>query len=132
MSLYEKGRAPLRPLTTLPESRVGVPRNTEPRSSAAIQREFTSIPTTASHPIVGVNPYAGESEIFLYAYDGSDIHLRVLGNGTAIFGGEIGTLTHTGSTAGFYDTTPIAKQTGVAVTAAAIHAALVNLGLIGA
>lgn len=33
---------------------------------------------------------------------------------------------------GFYGTKPIAKQTGVAVTAAAIHAALVNLGLIGA
>lgn len=33
---------------------------------------------------------------------------------------------------GFYGTLPIAKQTGVAVTAAGIHAALVNLGLIGA
>lgn len=33
---------------------------------------------------------------------------------------------------GFMGTTPIPKQTGVAVTAAAIHAALVNLGLISA
>jgi hypothetical protein len=33
---------------------------------------------------------------------------------------------------GFYGTAPIAKQVGVAVTAAAIHAALVNLGLIAA
>lgn len=33
---------------------------------------------------------------------------------------------------GYYGTTPIAKQTGVAVTAAGIHAALVNLGLIAA
>lgn len=33
---------------------------------------------------------------------------------------------------GFYGTAPIAKQTGVAVTAAAVHAALVALGLIGA
>lgn len=33
---------------------------------------------------------------------------------------------------GFYTTAPIALQTGVAVTAAAIHAALVNLGLITA
>ncbi|KKN23895.1 hypothetical protein LCGC14_0900370 [marine sediment metagenome] len=31
---------------------------------------------------------------------------------------------------GFYNTAPIAKQTGVAVTAAGVHAALVNLGLI--
>lgn len=33
---------------------------------------------------------------------------------------------------GFYGTAPIAKQTGVAVTAAGVHAALVNLGLIAA
>lgn len=34
--------------------------------------------------------------------------------------------------AGFYGTTPIAQQTGVAVSAAGIHAALVSLGLITA
>jgi hypothetical protein len=34
------------------------------------------------------------------------------------------------SRVGFYTTRPIAKQTGVAVTAAGIHAALINLGLI--
>lgn len=33
---------------------------------------------------------------------------------------------------GFYGATAVAKQTGVAVTASAIHTALVNLGLIGA
>lgn len=33
---------------------------------------------------------------------------------------------------GFYNTTPVAQQTGVAVSAAAIHAALVALGLITA
>lgn len=33
---------------------------------------------------------------------------------------------------GFYNATPVSKQTGVAVTAAALHAALVNLGLISA
>lgn len=43
-----------------------------------------------------------------------------------------GALNHDGSTAGFYNTTPIAKQTGVAVTAEGIHAALVALGLIAA
>jgi hypothetical protein len=32
---------------------------------------------------------------------------------------------------GFYGVAATARQTGVAVTAAAIHAALVNLGLIG-
>jgi len=35
-----------------------------------------------------------------------------------------------GGDVGFYNTAPVAKQTGVAVTAAGIHAALVNLGLI--
>jgi hypothetical protein len=43
-----------------------------------------------------------------------------------------GALDHEGSTVGFYNTTPIVKQTGVAVSTAAIHAALVNLGLIAA
>ncbi len=40
----------------------------------------------------------------------------------------------TGSAAqvGFYGTTPVSQQTGVAVSAAGIHAALVNLGLITA
>lgn len=33
---------------------------------------------------------------------------------------------------GFYGSTPISQQTGVAVSASAIHAALVNLGLITA
>jgi hypothetical protein len=35
-------------------------------------------------------------------------------------------------TIGFYGKDPIAKQTGVAVTAAGVHAALVALGLIAA
>lgn len=43
-----------------------------------------------------------------------------------------GALNHDGSTAGFYGTAPVAKQTGVPVTAAAVHAALVALGLISA
>jgi len=41
-------------------------------------------------------------------------------------------LNHDGSSVGFYGTAPIAKQTGVAVSAAGIHAALVALGLIAA
>jgi hypothetical protein len=43
-----------------------------------------------------------------------------------------GALNHDGSTVGFYGTTPTAQQTGVAVTATAVHNALVNLGLITA
>ncbi len=41
-----------------------------------------------------------------------------------------GPLNHDGSTAGFFGTAPAAKPTGVAVTAAGVHAALVTLGLI--
>lgn len=43
-----------------------------------------------------------------------------------------GALNHDGTTVGFYGTAPVAKQTGVAVSAAGVHAALVNLGLISA
>lgn len=41
----------------------------------------------------------------------------------------LGALQHEGTTAGFYNTAPIAQQVGVAVTAAGIHAAIVALGL---
>ncbi len=43
-----------------------------------------------------------------------------------------GDLDHDGTNVGFYGTTPVAQQTGVAVTDVGIHAALVNLGLITA
>ena len=43
-----------------------------------------------------------------------------------------GAFNHDGSSVGFYGTAPVAKQTGVAQTAAALQAALVNLGLITA
>ncbi len=43
-----------------------------------------------------------------------------------------GDLNHDGTNVGFYGTAPVAQQTGVAVTAAGIHAALVSLGLITA
>ncbi len=50
----------------------------------------------------------------------------VFGNGTSAV---LGAFSVTGNV-GFYGTTPIAKPTGVAVTAAGIHAALTALGLI--
>lgn len=43
-----------------------------------------------------------------------------------------GSFTHAGSTAGFYGATPTVQLTGVAVSAAGVHAALVTLGLITA
>ena len=41
-------------------------------------------------------------------------------------------LIHYGDKAGFYGTTPVVRPSGVAVTAAGVHAALVTLGLISA
>lgn len=43
-----------------------------------------------------------------------------------------GDLAHTGTKVGFYGTAAISKQTGVAVSAAGIHAACVALGLFAA
>lgn len=43
-----------------------------------------------------------------------------------------GALNHDGSTVGFYGATPTTQLTGVAVSAAGVHAALVTLGLITA
>jgi len=51
-------------------------------------------------------------------------------NGGTTAGIKIGTLTT--QKVGFFGTTPIAKPTGVAVTSAGIHAALVSLGIIAA
>ena len=55
----------------------------------------------------------------------ADPEFQIGNNGNALRGSNAGYLA-------FYGTAPIAKQTGVAVTAEAIHAALVNLGLIAA
>ena len=54
----------------------------------------------------------------------------VLNTGAFTVGG--GTVQGDATTLGFYGATAVAKQSGVAVTAGAIHAALVNLGLIAA
>ena len=84
-----------------------------------------------------------DSEIY---YDGTDLILDpdVVGTGKVLIGAtgdddmllstiEIdGALNHDGSNVGFYGTAPVAQQTGVAVTSAGIHTALVNLGLITA
>ena|SRR3990167_10463308 len=59
--------------------------------------------------------------------DGRNIQLAT-GTGTKIgtAGGS------TGQKLGFFNATPVVQQTGVAVSAAGIHAALVNFGLITA
>ncbi|HDZ85478.1 MAG TPA: hypothetical protein ENH35_02960 [Candidatus Moranbacteria bacterium] len=85
----------------------------------------------------------GDAKIY---YSNTDLILdpNVVGSGKVLIGAtgdddlklneiEIdGDLNHDGANVGFYGTAPIAQQTGVAVTASAIHAALVSLGLITA
>jgi hypothetical protein len=55
-----------------------------------------------------------------------------LGHATTVGGAQTKDISWGANKVGFYGTAPIVKQTGVAVTDAAIHAALVNLGLISA
>jgi len=56
-------------------------------------------------------------------------HLSIVRiTGAATFSGAV----TVGGNVGFYNNAPVAKPTGVAVTAAAIHAALVTLNLIAA
>ena len=59
-------------------------------------------------------------------YDGTGTVLLTITTAGAVRVGK------TGGSVGFYGTAPVAKQTGVAVTAQGIHDALVALGLIAA
>ena len=70
-------------------------------------------------------PGDGDVDVSLGRYDTDVLYTP----DTLRVGGDVH---HVGSGVGFYDTAPVAQQTGVAVSAAAIHAALVNLGLITA
>ena len=74
----------------------------------------------------------GGAGAFLQIITGGNV-IHQFDNNNIVSGAGIkiaGDLDHNGTKVGFYATAPIVKQTGVAVTAAGIHAALVNLGLI--
>lgn len=76
--------------------------------------------------------YDTGNDFFDITHDGSEINFTSAGtdSGSApiVFDNDV----KFNGTLGFYDTSPIAQQTGVAVSAAGVHAALVNLGLITA
>ena len=75
------------------------------------------------------NPAAGAGDLTVYNQEaGKYIYFVTGGTGA----GNTPLILGSGNKIGFYNTAPIAQQTGVAVTAAGIHAALVNLGLITA
>lgn len=73
---------------------------------------------------VAYNLGRATSPTILYDASGNQI-LAETGTSAVRLGATSGSI-------GFYGTTPIAKQTGVAVTAQGIHDALVALGLIAA
>ena len=72
-----------------------------------------------------VNPSTKSVAASPLTLNGNDMVISTGSSGTMLIGGS-------GTDIGFYGATPVALQTGVAVTAAGIHAALVNLGLITA
>jgi hypothetical protein len=72
---------------------------------------------------------AGTHDFFVLGTNRATISSTGLSvNGAATFAGAV----TIGGNVGFYNGTPVAKPTGIAVTAAAIHAALVTLNLIAA
>ena len=76
-------------------------------------------------PIIGSSKYIFSKDIRIW--DGANI-IVAPGTGTRI--GTAGGAS--GQKIGFFNAPPVVQQTGVAVSAAGIHAALVNLGLITA
>jgi hypothetical protein len=87
---------------------------------------------TAAHYIPSKEPYrfGGASPATVSATGGS-------GNGAAQFSvawtaKNALSIQPSGGAIGFYGATPVVRQTGVAVTVAAVHAALCNIGLISA
>lgn len=86
---------------------------------------FNTAGTSSSVPIMGPNRGDNNTGIGHGADDQLDF---ICGGLNCITIREVGAAREIG----FYNTTPIAQQTGVAVTAGAIHAALVALGLITA
>lgn len=96
---------------------------------------------------VGIEPFADATTTYTnhiglkigdFSVEGDTISRNIWSVGATsqnYFQGHVeidGELNHDGAAVGFYGTAPIAKQTGVTVDAAGIHAALVALGLIGA
>lgn len=97
----------------------------------------TTISLTTSSGFA-VTDYSGYTPITANG-NGAQLALSAIGTGSMVYiaapDGTIflqGNLTHVGNEIGFYGAGPTPRQTGVPVTAAGIHAALVTLGLITA
>lgn len=106
----------------------------EIRSTSTPKLELFEIGQASSHQIVEdggvltfqrVNSSTKAVQATWLTYSGNALSISTGSSGTMSFGAA-------GTDIGFYGATPVALQTGVAVTAGGIHAALVNLGLITA
>ncbi len=75
---------------------------------------------------------AADQDFLQISHDGTEIVVTSAGTGGGSEDIRFDNVVQFDGSIGFYATTPIAKQTGVAVTAGGIHAALVALGLIAA
>jgi hypothetical protein len=83
---------------------------------------------TTADWILGIRE-TSDSDFHLFSYGTvADVLTIARSTGAATFAGAV----TVGGNVGFYNNAPVAKPTGVAVTAAAIHAALVTLNLIAA
>ena len=92
------------------------------------------VETSTTDAVVKVRTASNGSFEIRSEGDTAAVRLRTLNASTLEFGTNSGKAIEIGTAGqlGFYGAAPVAKQTGVAVTAAGIHAALVNLGLIAA
>jgi parallel beta-helix repeat protein len=105
-----------------------MPNNTFLSGRLAVGTLFSMLTTTSGGGF-NIGDSTNLAAINLLASAGVTCFPKFITNGETNI---LGALNHDGTTVGFYAATPVAKQTGVAVTIAAVHAALVNLGLIGA
>lgn len=101
--------------------------NTLTRNTLATDLKITG--TATADIKVGQNFLSGGATQTLVGTVIQTIPTQLLVTGAVELDGD---LNHDGTNVGFYATAPIAQQTGVAVSAAGVHAALVNLGLITA
>lgn len=97
------------------------------RAGTLLEGARVTAPASAVNSVELQGSAAASPVIVIARGSDSNISLSIRGKGTG--GAEIGGAS---GRVGFYGTAPIAQQTGVAVDAGGIHAALVALGLITA
>lgn len=97
------------------------------RAGTLLEGARVTAPASAVNSVELQGSATGSAVVAIARGSDTNISLSIRGKGTG--GAEIG---GSSGRVGFYGTAPIAQQTGVAVTAGGIHAALVALGLITA